>query len=309
MLRKYGLLHNQLFVDFVNEQLLITAQNYLEEVNELFGATALCYTLYRNYYVPGGLINLVRPVEAYLTAAGSTIRYGQQAQRVERLPDGYRTTTNKGSFESRYLISGIPLNNTLKLFQDEKLQQRLEPYLMPSEQLNGAFTMGLVLKGEEPPKVLHHQVHIPEGLPVTGGKSIFISFSDPADVQRAPAGEMVASISTHVPNPGHLVLHDKAVLEEAILEALARQGLLMRENIRSLQSATPGAWIFWTHRAYGAVGGYPQYKHIKPWQMKDARLDHHGAYVCGDTVYPGQGIVGVCLSGIIAAEKLVQDHL
>jgi phytoene dehydrogenase-like protein len=42
--------------------------------------------------------------------------------------------------------------------------------------------------------------------------------------------------------------------------------------------------------------------------MKDARLDHKGAYVCGDTVYPGQGIVGVCLSGIIAFRKLMQDH-
>lgn len=42
--------------------------------------------------------------------------------------------------------------------------------------------------------------------------------------------------------------------------------------------------------------------------MKDARLDHKGVYVCGDTVYPGQGIVGACLSGIIAAEKLWRDH-
>jgi phytoene dehydrogenase-like protein len=46
---------------------------------------------------------------------------------------------------------------------------------------------------------------------------------------------------------------------------------------------------------------------IKPWQMLDARLDHHKAYMVGDTVYPGQGIPGVTLSGIIAAEKLLRD--
>jgi phytoene dehydrogenase-like protein len=84
--------------------------------------------------------------------------------------------------------------------------------------------------------------------------------------------------------------------------------LLIREDILYRDSATPGAWTFWTQRAYGMVGGYPQYRAIKPWQMKDARLDHRGAYTCGDSVYPGQGIVGVCLSGIIAANKLVLDH-
>src|SRR5690606_37688283 len=39
LLARYGLLENKLFKDFVNEQLLITAQNHLGEVNELFGAT------------------------------------------------------------------------------------------------------------------------------------------------------------------------------------------------------------------------------------------------------------------------------
>ena len=50
------------------------------------------------------------------------------------------------------------------------------------------------------------------------------------------------------------------------------------------------------------------YMGIKPWRMKDARLDGHGAYICGDSTYPGQGIPGACLSGIIAVEKLMADH-
>lgn len=308
MLRHYDLLQNKLFVDFVNEQLLITAQNKLNEVNELFGATALCYTLYSNYYVPGGLVNLVNPIVNYISKEGSEVLYGQKVQRVTKEKDCYTTITNKGSFRSRFVISGIPLNNTLQLFEDEKIQQKLQKYVMPSEMLNGAFTMGLVLKGQAAPEVLHHQVHVPEGLPLIGSKSIFISFSHPEDNMRAPAGEVVASISTHVKHPEQTIIQDKAVIEAAIVEALIRQKLIRRESIVYEQTATPGAWIFWTQRAYGAVGGYPQYRHVKPWQMKDARLDHKGAYLCGDTVYPGQGIVGVCLSGIIAAGKLLQDH-
>ncbi|MFD2999202.1 phytoene desaturase family protein [Pontibacter toksunensis] len=308
MLRHYDLLQDKLFVDFVNEQLLITAQNKLEEVNELFGATALCYTLYSNYYVPGGLINLVNPIVNYISRQESRVLHGQKVQRVSKEENGYVTSTSKGSFKSRFVISGLPLNNTMQLFDDKKIQQTLQKHVMPSEMLNGAFTMGLVLQGQSIPEVLHHQVHVPEGLPLIGSKSIFISFSHPEDTLRAPAGEVVASISTHVKHPEQNVIEDKAVIQAAIVDALVRQQLIRRENIVYEQTATPGAWIFWTQRAYGAVGGYPQYQHVKPWQMKDARLDHKGAYLCGDTVYPGQGIVGVCLSGIIAAEKLLQDH-
>ncbi|WP_276495956.1 phytoene desaturase family protein [Pontibacter litorisediminis] len=308
VLRRYDLLQNRLFVDFVNEQLLITAQSYVPEVNELFGATALCYTLYGNYYVPGGLINLVKPVEQYIVSKGSSIKYGQEVLQVETLPQGYRLHTNKGTIESRFVISGVPLNNTLQLFQEERVQTRLRPYLLESGQLNGAFTMSLVLREEEAKEVLHHQVHVPQGLPEIGSKSFFISFSHPEDGLRAPRGEMVASISTHIHHRQKHLIQDKGKLEQAILDALVQHRLLSPESILGVQSATPGSWIFWTKRAYGAVGGYPQYRHIKPWQMKDARLDHRGAYLCGDTVYPGQGIPGVCLSGIIAANKLLQDH-
>jgi phytoene dehydrogenase-like protein len=308
VLKRYGLLENKLFVDFVNEQLLITAQNHLEEVNELFGATALCYTLYGNYYVDGGLINLVRPLEEYLLAHGSSIHYRHSVQEIVPLQEGYEVRSSRGTYHSRFVISGIPLNDTLAMFQEEKVRANLKGYLMPSEMLNGAFTMGLVLRGQPQQQVLHHQVHVPEGLPYIGSRSFFVSFSHPADTLRAPAGETVLAISTHVPDPVQTYIEDKKPLEEAILQVLENQGLLHRHQIIYRDSATPGAWIFWTQRAYGMVGGYPQYSHVKPWQMKDARLDHKGAYICGDTVYPGQGIVGTCLSGIIAVHKLLQDH-
>jgi phytoene dehydrogenase-like protein len=41
--------------------------------------------------------------------------------------------------------------------------------------------------------------------------------------------------------------------------------------------------------------------------MMNARLTK-GFYLCGDSVYPGQGIPGVALSGMIAANKLLMDY-
>ncbi len=308
-LRRYGLLDNRLFVDFVNEQLLITAQNHLQQVNELFGATALCYTLFGNYYLQGGMITLARALERYLLDKGGIIHYRHDVKAVHTLAKGYEVQCVAGSYRSRFVVSGIPINDSHSLFADDRIKERLKPHLLPAEKLNGAFTMALGLAHvPASAAVLHHQVHVPEGLPVIGSKSFFVSFGHPADRYRATEGGGVAAISTHVANPPSNWIADKRVIEEAILNKLEQTGLLERGQIQYRDSATPGAWQFWTQRAFGMVGGYPQYRDIKPWQMKDARLDHRGAYTCGDTVYPGQGIPGVCLSGIIAAHKLMQDH-
>jgi C-3',4' desaturase CrtD len=308
MLGRYDLLDNKLFVDFVNEQLLITAQNHLDEVNELFGATALCYTLFGNYYVPGGMIQMARALEDFIISRGGEVLYRRDVQAIIPQTNGYKVHCIAGTYSSRFVISGIPLNNTAELFRDEKVKAKLQHYLLPSEKLNGAFTMALVLRHRPAVEALHQQVHVPEGLPHIHSKSFFVSYSHPDDRYRGPQGETVAAISTHVPNPSATRIQHKKEIEEAIISHMEKRGLLLREDIQYRDSATPGAWTFWTQRAYGMVGGYPQYRAIKPWQMKDARLDHRGAYTCGDSVYPGQGIVGVCLSGIIAANKLVLDH-
>ena len=95
----------------------------------------------------------------------------------------------------------------------------------------------------------------------------------------------------------------------AILDELEKRGFLNRNDIVYQHSSSPKSWYKWTRREWGFVGGYPQYLKIKPWQMLDARLDRDKAYICGDTVYPGQGIPGTALRGIIAYEKLKSDWL
>ncbi|MEL6626050.1 MAG: NAD(P)-binding protein, partial [Bacteroidota bacterium] len=73
LLDDHGLLDNKRFVAFVDEQLLITAQNHHPEVNVPFGATALCYTNFTNYYMPGGLLKMVEPMVEYLKTKGSNV--------------------------------------------------------------------------------------------------------------------------------------------------------------------------------------------------------------------------------------------
>ncbi len=321
LMQRFGLDKNERFRRFVDAQLLITAQNYAEETNILFGATALCYTNYANYYVWGGMINLVRPICEYIESKGGKIIYRRALQRVERTQAGaYRLHSEDGqSCEADYLLSGVPIQNSIHFFEStaQALPHRLSKlkrHLLPSEKLNSAFQMSIAFKKPENLTadnfVLHHQIHLEEPLPIIGAGSIFVSFSQPDDFTRAPKGEMVASISTHIPDPAQWAADiDTRPIEAAIFAALEKHLHIQPAQISYHHCATPATWARWTKRAWGFVGGYPQYLRTRPWQMFDARLDGHRAYQCGDTAYPGQGIVGACLSGIIACEKMKIDGI
>lgn len=308
LLKKYGLLDNQLFVDFVNEQLLITAQNHHEEVNVLFGATALCYTNYGNYYVDGGLLNLVNPFVEYIMAHGGEVSLREPVNAVKKQTDDYLITTKKREITCDYLISGIPLNNTLAVY-DNGHADKARKKLLHSDKLNSAFQMGIGFRSDKVFDSIHHQIHLERPLPETGSHSIFVSLSHPEDASRSDEpGMRVASVSTHVPDPERTII-DNEKAEDAVITKLEQLGFLERSAIVYKHSSSPKSWQKWTGRAYGFVGGYPQFMGIKPWQMQDARLDGHKAYICGDTAYPGQGIPGTTLSGIIAYEKLASDWL
>lgn len=308
LLKRHGLAENARFRAFVDEQLLITAQNHAPEVNALFGATALCYTNFGNYYLPGGMIELVRPFVDYIERGGGKVLLRHRVTEVKAAEGGYVIGTQKhGEFRAPYLVSGIPLNNTLPMFGGD-LQERWESATMEPTRLRSAFTMGIVFKRKQDFDCLHHQVHLPEPLPQIGGGSIFLSLSHPEDHLRSPHGLYVGSVSTHIFQPHQNSITNKAAIEAAVVDLLVDRGFFQREDIVYQHSSTQKSWEKWTGRAYGFVGGYPQYLDIKPWQMKDARLDGKGAYICGDSTYPGQGIPGACLSGIIAYEKMRVDH-
>ncbi len=307
LLKKFGLLENREFVDFVNEQLLITAQNHIKEVNVLFGATALCYTNYTNYYMPGGLLNLVNPLIQYLENRGSQIVLREPALKILPEKHFYTVEGKHQIYRAPIVISAIPINNTLDIFANDRLVQKYRSKVLGSESLNSAFQMGFVTKRKKQFDCLHHQIHLKQPLPYTQSDSIFLSLSHPEDRLRCGTDEMVGSVSTHIHHPSKRIIHDKHIVEEVVFDTLEMHDFIRREDIIYHHSATPKAWKKWTGRSWGFVGGYPQLMRIKPWQMIDARLDHKGAYLCGDSTYPGQGIPGACLSGIVAFEKMKLD--
>jgi C-3',4' desaturase CrtD len=313
LLKKHGLHGNDLFKAYINEQLLITAQNTAEEVNVLFGSTALCYTQSTNYYMPGGLMGMVQPFVSYLESNGGSLLLRHEVKEISYDGHQYHLQTSKhGSFAANFLVSGIPLNNFQEL-AGKGFNFRKQNSIMPSERLNSAFQMGIAFRSSEGTSLqakdcLHYQLHLDRKISGLNSGSLFISLSHPDDQSRSDApGQTVASVSTHVHHPEQHLSWDKKETEDAVLDFLAELGFFQRQDVVYYHSSTPAAWEKWTGRKWGFVGGYPQFKSIMPWQMADSRLDGHKAYLVGDTAYPGQGIPGVTLGGIIAFEKLLAD--
>lgn len=306
-LKKFDLHKNELFVEFINEQLLITAQNHAEEVNMLFGATALCYTNFGNYYMQGGMIEVVKPMIKYIESKGGEFINRTKVERIEKRGEQYFITTNKENYECEYLISNISINNLLEIWNDKSVHDKFNHKILPSEKLVSAFQMGIAFKRTKNFDCIHHQIHFFKPLSQTHSKSIFVSLNMPGDTLRCADDCMVASVSTHIMNPENNIIINKAEIEDEIINTLIENNFFSRQDVLYYHSATPETWQRWTFRKWGFVGGYPQYLNVKPWQMLEHRLDNHKAYIVGDSVYPGQGIPGVTLSGIIAANKLMSD--
>jgi C-3',4' desaturase CrtD len=306
LLKKHGLDTHTEFVEFVNEQLIITAQNTCKEVNALFGATALCYTLLGNYYLPGGMIQLILPFVEYLKNHSGDLFLKTGVTQIEKSGKSWIIHTNRGAIRCNQVIAGVPMNNLLDLVDVASLKAKLERKILPVDKLNSAFQVGIVFKRSKSFSSLHHQIHLNKDLGFEGSNSIFISLSDKHDHLRAAEGMCVASVSTHVKLPCKTPI-DKEKAISAILETLEQHGFFEREDVIYSHVAGPETWENWTLRKGGFVGGYPQFLKVKPWNMMNARLTK-GFYLCGDSVYPGQGIPGVALSGMIAANKLLMDY-
>ncbi len=308
-LQRFGLHQNDKFCRFVDEQLIITAQNKREDVNMLFGATALCYTNFGNYYMPGGMAGLVNRLTDYLQSKGGRVLLRTRVKSIQPQPKGVTIQTTENSHAYQSVVSSIPLNNLYSLLPAGRSKQRIQTKLLPSVKLSSALQMGIGIYSHRHYDCLHHQIHLEEPLYGTQTHSIFVSLHPASDELRASAGQMAISVSTHWPDPEHNRIEDRALAEAQILDALEQHDLLRRENIVYLHSSGPKSWEKWTGRQWGFVGGYPQFKSIKPWQMMGARLEKGKLYVCGDTTYPGQGIPGAVLSGLIAFHKMKLDGL
>jgi C-3',4' desaturase CrtD len=304
------------FLRFLDEQLMITAQARAQETPFLIGAAGLTYTNYSNYYVPGGLLEMVRELQQFIEDHHGKLKVREPVESIMQGDQSYRVTTNKSAYHAPIVISNVPIWNLQSLTRGA-MQTYFDNVSRKFDRSVGALTFGIAMEDIfEESITLHHQIHIPEGDVPTGmeSHSLFVSLSAPDDEQRAPKGYRTLNVSTHADPAYWNRLNGtyeavKKQIGEAVIELLDQYWVPFDKNkINTYYSATPITWERWVYRYRGRVGGIPQWKgrFITDWPSNMPPFE--GFYLCGDTVYPGQGIPGVTLSGINVYKRIKQKY-
>lgn len=306
VLYSYGLTDPS-FKQFIDEQLIITAQAKSEEVPFLFAAPALTYPHSQNYYVPGGLWNMAYECTKYIESKGGTVLCKATVTEIAKLDEDFYQvkSRNRKQYKAKVLVLNTPVWNNASLFKDDATSARFAKTATNFEKAWGAFTMGIVFKDDlEPDLPLHHQIHYQNNSVLGEQGSVFVSLSMKGDLDRVKAGYRVANVSLHT-DVALWFVDDKYDYEslkqawtDAILQLLENSSLSIdSERIEFFHAATPVTWQKWVGRSQGKVGGLPQSMNRSVLDWPDLN-PVEGVYLVGDTTYPGQGIPGVTLSGI-----------
>lgn len=301
---------NQKFYRFLDEQLMISAQAESGQTPFLFGAPAVTYTNATNYSVPGGLVQMVETLRDFIHQQGGSVRNKEKVVHLDRKDSVFQITTVKAGkthrYRSRSVISNIPVWNMPDITNGE-LQKYFSPKSAQYNKAWGAFTMGIAIKDTFGPEFpLHHQIHTARVDSIEGlnSGSIFVSLSHADDKKRSPGELRTLNVSTHS-NPEYWFSLNgsydavKDSVENQILNILDKKlPGFKTENIDVAFSSTPVTWSNWVYRKKGRVGGIPQQMDRSLLDWTPAKTPFKGLYLAGDTVFPGQGIPGVTLSGI-----------
>ena len=305
-----------MFLRFLDEQLMITAQAKTEEVPFLFGAAGLTYTNYSNFYVSGGLLQMIYTIRNYVEKKGGKLVTKEKVILIEKSNDQFLITSKKKrKYRAPIIVSNIPIWNVSEIVEpsmSDYFKNESEYY----EKAWGALTMGVATTDTYPKNLeLHHQIHLDgKKVPNTNSESIFISMNQRGDTDRAPNGHRTLNISCHA-SPEHwfnmngTYYKNKNIVKEFIIQILKEKlpGFAKAE-IKLAELATPVTWQKWVYRKKGRVGGIPQSMARSLLKWIPSKTPYKGFYLVGDTIYPGQGIPGVTLGGINVYYRIKKNH-
>ncbi len=293
MLKVHGL-YQEDYLELINGILLISAQAHADKVPFLIGAMALAYPS-QTYAPLGGMRGFFNSLEEECIASGVKIIKNSNVSKIHE----NKAYTGNQVIEFDQIILNLPYWNQALLFEGIE-KKKVEKDTMDPKEAWGAFTLYFAISGNN--HELYQQVHLNH----PDVANYFISFSIPNDELRAPVGWQTVTISTHVTAHDWFELspadyrQQKKSLMELILNDFKKRFSV--QEIKFLIAGTPKTFERYTSRKFGYVGGLPFLYGMNPFSISSSETKLKNVYRVGDTIFPGQGLVGV------VAGALSLDH-
>ena len=203
------------------------------------------------------------------------------------------------SLPPQSLLDLIPINGGLSKTYRESINKLSKP--------TGAIVFyGALARSELPVDCPGHIQIFDENF-----GSLFISISMEND-QRAPVGmaTMIASIFVDVNQWSNLdsqsYTREKNIVANQIKTILNNHFDLSENSWIHQEISTPRSFERWTGRPNGIVGGLGQHpSRFGPFGLS-SRTPLRGLWLCGDSIYPGEGTAGVSQSAMMVVRQLLE---
>ena len=315
LLRFCGLSNNSRLIKFLNLQLKLYSQEDVYSTAALYGATVLqmCQQPHGLWHLTESMQSLSAALEESLYKTGANIIFGQKVHSLifdeAKKCWNVSAKSKQSSFEylANDLIYTAPPQSLLEhlklpLKKQKSYKNRLNSLPEPS----GALVFYSAIKREHTKKTLsNHYQFVSNEL-----GSLFVSISEDGD-GRAPKGEvtLIASLFTKTKdwfnlNKDQYVSKKNEYLKKISFE-LESQFDISSDNWLHKELATPLGFERWTNRPHGIVGGLGQNPDIFGLFGLSSRTPFKGLWLCGDSIYPGEGTAGVSQSALMVSRQIL----
>lgn len=296
---------------FVDGQLLISAQTTSRHANALYAAAALDLPRRGVAQTEGGIGGLAQVLVETIRRHGGRVlfRHTGVGLRFQSGQPAAVETHNGSTFPADVVILNLTPWDAARLLGSDAPSSLQRLPARPAGW--GAFTVYAGIDAAAVPEGfgLHHQVLIRE--PLGEGNSVFLSLSPDWDPGRAPAGRRAVTLSTHtrldpwwsLDKDGLAFTARELAYADRLLEAGERVIPRLRQAADLLLPGTPMTFAHFTRRAYGWVGGSPQ---VDLFRSLSPRL-RPSVWMVGDSIFPGQSVAATALGGRRVARAVLQS--
>ncbi len=304
-------------IKFLNLQLKLYSQENVYKTAALYGCTVLQMSQrpLGLWHLKGSMQALSSALEESLRRTNAKVLFNQKVNSLEYDSQKklWKVNSLKGNKSSEFYAHDViytpPPQGLINLLVNKKgnylkYQNRLNNLPKPS----GALVFYSALKKENMKNInSNHYQFVSEEF-----GSFFISLSEDGD-GRAPLGELtlIASIFTKT-QEWFDIDKDQYILKKnryfkKISKALEEKFNISPDDWLHKELSTPRAFEKWANRPRGIVGGLGQNPEIFGLFGLSSRTPFEGLWLCGDSIYPGEGTAGVSQSALMVARQILAN--
>ncbi len=292
------------YIQFLDQILMITAQEKSDRVPYLLAALGLNYPK-DTFYSYGGMTSMAHEIEKKIKGYEGELKKRRKVFCIEKNDSDIfiiKAEFNKKTevYKSKNIISNIPIWNFTEICSGN-FKNKMNKISKKYNKSWGAMTYYFSVKFKKDLESLYYQVHSNELKKFIDSESLFFSFSARDDLTRCKDGFQAVTVSTHISidafkkqnfyedNKAKIKTFEKIVLS-TFQKSFNEFEIL---DVGKGEVGTPATFEKYTNRFEGRVGGIPHILDYYPFSYPKNSTPDPNIFLVGDTVFPGQGVVGV----------------